>query len=100
MRVDKDFDISRKKGENASKPLILNIYFFVQNLLNTQNIISVYRATGNPDDDGFLTAATSQTLIAGQVNPVSFAELYASKINNPNNFSRPRIFRIGAIFNF
>lgn len=100
MRADKDFDISRKKGENASRPLTLNVYFFIQNLLNSQNIISVYRATGNPDDDGFLTAATSQTLIAGQVNPVSFAELYASKINNPGNFSRPRVMRLGAILNF
>lgn len=100
MRADKDFDISSKKGEAATRPLSLNIYVFVQNLLNTQNIIGVYRATGNPDDDGFLTAASSQTLIAGQVNPVSFAELYASKINNPANFSRPRILRIGAILNF
>jgi len=69
-------------------------------LLDARNVVGVYRATGNPEDDGFLAAATSQATIAGQVDPISFSDLYAAKINNPNNFARPRIIRLGAIVNF
>jgi len=30
------------------------IYIYVQNVLNTKNVINVYRRTGNASDDGFL----------------------------------------------
>lgn len=47
MRVDKTL--------NLSDLLNLNVYVYVQNLLNTQNVINVYGRTGNAYDDGFLT---------------------------------------------
>jgi hypothetical protein len=47
-----------------------------------------------------LTAATSQSQIGNQVDPISFADLYTVRANNPNNFARPRVIRIGAILNF
>jgi hypothetical protein len=63
-------------------------------------VISVYRATGNPDDDGFLTAPASQSTIDAQVNPQSFIDLYNVKVNNPNNYSIPRRARIGVMLDF
>ena len=62
MKVNKEFEIkwSDKKSSH------LNVYVQVQNLLNAQNIISVYRATGNPEDDGYLTASASQNAIDAQ----------------------------------
>lgn len=101
MRVDKTFTLKYGKKEgDERKTADLQIYCFVQNLLDARNVVGVYRATGNPNDDGFLNAATSQPVIAGQVDPISFADLYTAKINDPNNFARPRIIRIGAILNF
>ena len=72
----------------------------VQNILDARNVVGVYRATGNAQDDGYLQAATSQAQIANQVDPLAFADLYTAKVNNPSNFARPRIIRIGAILNF
>ena len=46
------------------------MYLQIQNLLNTKNIISVYRATGNPEDDGYLTVE-SQNDIMSRNNPDS-----------------------------
>ncbi len=101
VRIDKTFavKVGKKDDENA-RVLDVQVYCLIQNLLDARNVVGVYRATGNADDDGFLTAATSQATIAGQVDPISFADLYTAKINNPSNYARPRIIRIGALVNF
>jgi len=102
MRVDRDFNIKWTKGTEGKpgKTSILNVYLDIQNLLNTQNIIEVYRATGNPDDDGYLAAAQSQNEISQQTSEQSFRDLYSVKANNPVNYSIPRRFRIGLMLNF
>ncbi|MEX1190038.1 MAG: TonB-dependent receptor [Bacteroidia bacterium] len=102
MRLDKTFTLKygKKNGEDARKSADLQIYCLVQNILDARNVVGVYRATGNPSDDGYLQAATSTAQIANQVDPLAFADLYTAKVNNPNNFARPRIIRIGAILNF
>ena len=76
------------------------MYLQVQNLLNAKNIISVYRATGNPEDDGYLTSAAAQNAIDAQNNPDSFRYLYSLAVNNPSNYSLPRMFRAGISFQF
>src|SRR5678816_2976494 len=67
--------------------VFLNIYLQVQNLLDAQNIIAVYKATGNPDDDGYLAAATSQNNINSQIDPQAFRDLYDIKVNNPDHYN-------------
>ncbi len=102
VRVDKNIELKwgKKDGEGKRKSSYLNIYLLVQNLLNTKNIIGVYRATGNANDDGFLTAATSQGIINGKNDPQSFIDQYMMKINNPANYSLPRRLRLGVMLNF
>ena len=78
----------------------LNVYVQIQNLLNTQNIISVYRATGNPNDDGYLSASASQSEINSKNSPSSFMTLYEMAVNNPNNYSMPRMARLGITLDF
>jgi len=70
------------------------------NALNTKNILGVFPATGNPDDDGYLAAAEWQRQINSQVDPQSYRELYAIRTNYPWNYSSPRQIRIGIQFNF
>jgi outer membrane receptor protein involved in Fe transport len=91
MKVNKEFKIkwSDKKSSH------LNVYVQAQNLLNAQNVISVYRATGNPEDDGYLTDPTAQNSIDAQIDPDAFRYLYSLKVNNPSNFSLPRMWRAG-----
>ena len=100
-RIDKTFTLKygKKEGDDR-KSADLQIYCLVQNVLNASNVVGVYRATGNASDDGYLNAATSQAQISNQVDPIAFADLYTAKVNDPNNFARPRIIRIGAILNF
>ncbi len=94
-RVDRDIDIKIGKKET-----VLNVYLEVLNVLNSKNILAVYRSTGNPDDDGYLAAAEYQAGIESQVDPEAFRTLYAMKVNSPYNYSLPRRLRFGVAFSF
>lgn len=100
LRIDKNIALTWGKIEEERKHANLNIYLQVLNLLNTKNIIRVYKATGNADDDGYLTSAAAQNTIQGQIYPQSFIDLYDVKVNNPANYSRPRVIRIGIQLDF
>ena len=103
MRIDKS--ISLNKGEDG-RPLFLNIYFRVQNLFDTRNVISVYSASGSPDDDGFIASPEGQGAIQsierqGRGNEVDFfIESYNWRLLDPDNYTRPRRMYLGAIFEF
>ncbi len=95
-KINKEFEIKWSDKKSSQ----LNIYLQVQNLLNAQNIISVYRATGNANDDGYLTSSAAQNAIAGKNDPSAFEYLYALKVNNPSNYSMPRMWRAGISIQF
>ena len=95
MRVDKDFRISN------SKPLYLNLYLQVQNLLDTDNWLNVYEFTGSPVDDGFL--ASNQGIGEIESNGdrgQTFQDLYTINLLRPTNFTLPRTIRLGGQFSF
>jgi len=99
MRVNKSFDLTWGQEEDQ-KSASLNVYVQVQNLLNTANVVNVYQFTGNPDDDGYLTTAVGIGDIQDQSDPTSFTDLYTVKLNNPNNYTRPRTVRLGVTLDF
>jgi hypothetical protein len=99
-RIDRDFTLKFGKGEDKKKEMFLNLYVEIQNLLNTKNVIGVYRATGNPDDDGYLNAAEYQDGITTQLDEQAFRNYYAMAVNNPYNFSLPRRIRLGVQLSF
>jgi hypothetical protein len=68
--------------------------------LNQFNVINVYRATGNWNDDGYLAAAEFQTTIQNQIDEQSFRDYYNMKIQNSYNISSPRTIRLGIKFDF
>ncbi|HRZ21744.1 MAG TPA: hypothetical protein P5184_08760, partial [Bacteroidales bacterium] len=98
-RIDRDIRIAMGKGDNR-RYSYMNVYFQLLNLLNAKNILNVYPATGNPDDDGYLAADEWQTQINQQLNPDSYRELYELALDRPGNYSSPRKIRFGIIFNF
>jgi outer membrane receptor protein involved in Fe transport len=98
-KINKRFTLDVGQLDNK-RTLGFNVYLQVQNLLNTKNVRSVYRATGNPDDDGYLSDAAAQTDIQAQNDPQSFTDMYRIKINNPSNYSLPRLARLGIEINF
>ena len=101
MRVDKTFAISK----DAKRPLSINAYFRVQNLLDTRNVRSVYRATGSADDDGYLTSAIGQSNLEGIQNSrpdnlAAYQFSYLIRELNAGNYFFPRRMYLGATFMF
>jgi hypothetical protein len=99
LQLDRTFNLEFGK-EDKKKTTFLNVYLRVTNLLNQMNVLGVYRATGNWNDDGYLAAAQYQTSIQNQLDEQSFRDYYAMKINNPFNISSPRTIRLGVKFDF
>ncbi|MHC1778202.1 MAG: TonB-dependent receptor [Lentimicrobium sp.] len=95
-RIDKDINVQWSEKRSS----FLNIYLQVLNIFDAQNIMSVYAATGNPDDDGYLAAAEYQNLINTQLDPQSYRDLYSIRVNTPENYSSPRQIRLGVVLNF
>ena len=101
LRIDKNFELEwGKKESDNKKKANLNVYLQVLNLFNRQNIVGVYAYTGNANDDGYLASPFSQQNINAQNSPLAFTTLYSVKVNNPNNYSRPRVIRIGLQLDF
>ena len=63
----------------------------VLNVTDRVNALRVYRATGKPDDDGWL--ATEDGMEIAAVRGEGFAEDYRDALEDPFNFDIPRIFR-------
>ena len=100
LQLDKTFNLEFGSNEDKKKMAFLNVYVRVTNLLNQFNILNVYRATGNWDDDGYLAAASSQSSIQNQIDEQAFRDYYMMKIQNPFNISSPRTIRLGIKFDF
>jgi len=100
-RLDKDFTLATGKDSKGSKKeYFLNVYLQVLNMLNSKNIMGVYAATGNANDDGYLAAAEYQSQIYSQLDPTSFIDMYRIAVNSPYNYSSPRMIRLGIGLNF
>jgi hypothetical protein len=100
LQLDRNFTLVFGKTEEKKRVTNLNVYLWVVNLLNTRNINGVYRYTGTPDDDGFLSSARYTALIEAQNNPDSFRNYYSMFVNNPYNLAAPRQIRLGIRFDF
>lgn len=100
LRVDKTFALV--KGKN---PVDLNVFFRVQNLLDTRNIINVYPATGSATDDGFLQSAIGQAgldLIRSSRPDFfqAYLDAYSWRLQNPDLYTLPRRMYLGASIQF
>ena len=102
LQLDKNWELEFGKDEegNKTKKAYLNAYVRVTNIFNAQNILNVYRATGSPDDDGYLGDAQYEITIQNQLDEQSFRDYYLLKVDNPYNVSRPRTIRLGVKIDF
>lgn len=100
LRVDKSFALSK----SDKKPLNLNVYLRVSNLLNRKNILGVYSSTGSPTDDGYLATAEGRSVTQGIANQGfnldAYLAAYSWNVRNFNNFALPRRIYVGAAFEF
>lgn len=92
--------IDADSKEDNRKTTYLQVYLRITNLLNQMNVINVYRATGNWNDDGYLEAAQYQLAIQSQLDAASYRDYYTMKIQNASNISMPRQIRLGVKYDF
>ena len=100
LRIDKTFSL----------PMVdLTIYAYVQNLLNTQNVINVFYRTGNAYDDGWLSNPVNSGKTVEQYGAPYVALYQVMNLQNDqnqirtngfSNFGTPRQVRVGARIEF
>ena len=96
IRIDKQVDFKLSESRNLS----MEFYVQIENLLNADNIVEVYRYTGNAEDDGYLSSAEGQQYAYQQVSPQAFQDQYNLKVNHPDHYTRPRLIKLGIQVNF
>jgi len=92
MNVSKSFIVKRE----GKSPLRFTAFLWVNNVLNTWNVIGVFPFTGQPNDDGFLNSPQGQLLVKTQVDAQSYIDLYKILLNSQTqNWNTPRTIRFG-----
>jgi outer membrane receptor protein involved in Fe transport len=92
LKVDKSFLLG---------PLDLNVYLWVINVLNTQNVVNVFGTSGDAADDGYLSSPEGKNiydnykLSEGAEVAEQYKQLYLASIYNANNYGVPRQIRLG-----
>ncbi|KUG26535.1 tonb-dependent receptor [hydrocarbon metagenome] len=90
MRLEKTFVL----GSGLS----ISPFLWVENLFDTENIVNVWRSTGDPTTTGFLNTESGKTQAAqfGQ----GYVDDYQSWERTPFNYGIPRLIRLGVKVNF
>jgi len=94
-RLDLKLDKSFMAG-----PLDVNLYLWITNVLNTQNVIQVFNTSSDAYDDGWLATGTGETrgdgyALYGEDKQTLFEKLYRTMTYDPTNFGPPRQIRLG-----
>lgn len=104
MRIDKSFPLSFRKASADGMPsksrLGLQAFVYIQNLLNTRDVLQVYGVTGRPDDDGWVASPRGIQESSIKTSRESYNELYLLSRQNPNFLNNPRRINIGLSLTF
>ena len=104
LSIQKGFPLALKKKEDGKieKSGTLFVGLGISNLLGYRNVKTVYDYSGDPVDDGFLTAREFQQYIASRENPESFIDYYSIMMrgNNSDRLGSPRTFVLQLSFTF
>ena len=103
LQVNKIFRLN--PNAEGKKPLNMNVYFRALNVLNTENIIGLYRASLSDTDDGYLLIARGQSVFQDIANDPTRNEeiwLQARQWGLVNNgfYAQPRRMFVGASIQF
>lgn len=91
LKMERTFDVGNFK---------IRPYIWVKNLLNRENILSVYEGTGEPNTTGYLETEEGQVRAADPETGEEFAYRYNLLQNNPKNWSNPRMIFAGLRVSF
>ncbi len=108
LRVDKAVRVMNVKAKSnkdgivtrQAKPIYVNLYCLINNLLNQRNTLGVYGYTGVGTDDGYLNSPQGQQFLSRQQFKQSYTDIYNMRLLNPGNFNNPRRIFFGLTFDF
>jgi outer membrane receptor protein involved in Fe transport len=89
LKVEKGFAIGN---------FYITPYLWIENLLDTDNSVDVWRSTGDPSTTGWLNDPDAQALI-GSIGE-GYIKDYQTLENDPVNFGIPRLIKLGLKLNF
>ena len=92
-------DLKIEKGFRIGTAYITP-YLWIENLLDGDNAVSVWRSTGDPNSTAWLATRSGQAFTEGNKYPTQFKQDYESLERNPFNFGIPRLFKLGLKVNF
>jgi outer membrane receptor protein involved in Fe transport len=102
LQVDKNFMV--KFSEESQRSLAINVYLRVQNLFDIRNVVGVYSASDDPENEGYLTNQFGEARINQIINDGfvldSFLAHYQWRTAQPGFFTLPRQIFLGTIINF
>ncbi|MBS1782126.1 MAG: carboxypeptidase regulatory-like domain-containing protein [Bacteroidetes bacterium] len=96
LRIDKTFALTHKAGSRLG----LQAFIYIQNLLNTREILGVYGYTGRPDDDGWIASPQGKQDASTKTDPLSYGDLYNWSRMDPSNLNNPRRINLGISLSF
>ncbi|MCA0389404.1 MAG: TonB-dependent receptor [Bacteroidetes bacterium] len=91
FKIEKAFKISN---------FILTPYLWIENLLDSDNPVSVYQSSGDPYTTGWINTLEGQRTAASTPNPAIYKSDYRAFERNPGNFGIPRLIKLGFKVNF
>jgi hypothetical protein len=103
MKAEKQFTLGRTN---------LNVFLWVLNVLDRDNVVDVYESSGLPDRVGWLESGAGQefaeaksepddaAVLPGRTEPLNGTEKYKLRQVDPMNYDTPRQIRIGARWTF
>lgn len=91
-------DLKLEKGFAVGSNTIITPYLWVENLLDADNAVTVWRSTGSPYTTEYLSTDTGKKLSAQ--NGEKWAQDYESVERDPANFGIPRLIKLGVRVNF
>jgi outer membrane receptor protein involved in Fe transport len=101
-------DLKMEKSFSLFNSMIITPYLWIENLLDADNITSVYRSTGDPLTSDWLNTSNGKTIELNNrnrltqlgLNPNGYLQDFQSLERNPRNFGIPRLIRLGLKINF
>ncbi len=98
-------DLKANKTLYFGNGLSLDVYVWIMNVLNRNNVLSVYETSGDPDATNFLPTQAGQDFIDTYSTPTDSSGLtgeqkYILASHNPGNYDIPRQIRFGLNISF
>jgi outer membrane receptor protein involved in Fe transport len=95
-----DFKLDRRIDVNiANFQSSFTVYFWVYNLLNTENVIDVWQTTGLPDDTGYLSTVGGKDYFSNQLSADERAA-WSMREKDWSHYGIPRQMRLGVKWHF